>query len=69
MISLLRFLRRHYPDQVRGSSAVRAPLSPATPSSPCYLITARVYWMVVAAVKPGFGEQFQRHNVSVRLIR
>jgi hypothetical protein len=41
----LRFLRRHYPDQVRGSQTSGLPLSPATPSSPCYLI---VYHLNVA---------------------
>lgn len=34
-LNRLRFLRRHYPDQVRGSKAGGLPLSPAILGSPC----------------------------------
>jgi hypothetical protein len=31
----IQFLRRHYPDQVRGSKVSDLPLSSETPGSPC----------------------------------
>jgi len=47
---LLRSLRRHDPDQVRGSRACGPPLSLATPGSPCMVI---LIWLSIMCLAPG----------------